>query len=35
MEGLNQYNVKDAERAYELGYEYSKAHTGEVKALLA
>lgn len=34
MEGLNQYNVKDAERAYELGYEYSKAHIGEVKALL-
>ena len=34
MDGLSQYNVKDAERAYELGYEYSKEHVGRIKALL-
>ncbi len=34
LEGLNQYNVKDAEKAYELGYAYSKEHIAEVKALL-
>ncbi len=34
MEGLSAYNVKDAERAYELGYEYAKQHVGEIKALL-
>lgn len=34
MPGLNAYVVKDAEKAYELGYEFAKAHVGEIKALL-
>ena len=34
MKGLNQYNVKDAEQAYLQGYEYSKEHMSEIKALL-
>lgn len=34
MEGLSQYNVKDAEKAYELGYEFAKEHVGKIKELL-
>ncbi len=34
MEGLSQYVVKDAEKAYEMGYEYAKQHVGEIKELL-
>lgn len=34
MEGLNQYNVKDVEEAYEEGYAYSKAHVSQIKTLL-
>lgn len=34
MEGLSQYNIKDVEKSYGLGYEYAKAHVGEIKELL-
>lgn len=34
LEGLNQYNVKDAEAAYEMGYAYSREHIGEIARLL-
>lgn len=34
MKGLNQYNVKDVEQAYEQGYAYAKQHIGEIKSLL-
>lgn len=34
MDGLNQYNIKDTERAYELGYEYAAEHVDEIKRLL-
>lgn len=34
MEGLSQYNVKDVDKAYELGYEFAKQHVGEIKDLL-
>lgn len=34
MAGLSAYNVKDAERAYELGYQYSKKNVAKIKALL-
>ena len=35
MEGLSAYNVKDAEKALKIGYEFSKEHMNEIKALLA
>ena len=35
MDGLSAYNVKDAEKAYELGYAYSKEHMPEIKELLS
>ncbi len=34
LEGTNQYNIKDTEKCYELGYEYSKQRVDEIKALL-
>ena len=34
LEGLSQYEVKDAEKAYELGYEYAKQHVGDILSLL-
>lgn len=34
MEGLNQYNVKDVEKAYNAGYAFGKEHVGEIEGLL-
>ncbi len=35
LDGLSQYEIKDAEKAYELGYAFAKEHVGEIKALIA